>query len=266
MPDELDERIRRAIQAEISDLPFDVSEQMVEDRLARSAVHWMSRVGTVLATIAVLAVAVTVGIAATRPPSSGFGGPPPTTAVTGSDRTPSPPSSSQPEATNSPAASLHVSGIEVVGPEVHQPDPASEDQAVAFSTAWQFAMDNPDDFGYPWLDTATGALELTAVSEQARTLAVEELAPLLGDVSYSIRNVALSYAQLEEIKDAVTYLAAEGVDGAELVWQTEPDFRNNRIIVTMSELHDGLLIELASRYGAQAVAVRVEPNPGIEGQ
>jgi hypothetical protein len=75
-----------------------------------------------------------------------------------------------------------------------------------------------------------------------------------------IRDVAHSYAELEQIRDDVTYLRAEGVVDAELIYIVIPDHRDNRTMIVISEMSRPLLEELARRFDPDAIAVQVDPN------
>lgn len=154
------------------------------------------------------------------------------------------------------ADGLHPSGLHIVGPQVFQTAASNEDQASRFSMALQLAMDHPESFGYPNLDASTGVIEISMVNEDARALA-GVLEPRLQPLAF--RNVTRSFGELQAIGDEISRFAQAGVDGAELLWKTEPDHINNRIVATVTELHEGLFFELASRFGTESVAVRVNP-------
>ena len=141
--------------------------------------------------------------------------------------------------------------------EITQAHPTNEKQAQAFDDALQFAGENPTDVGYPWIDPANDALVLSATTPKGRALLAATPALSLQD---RIRDVTFSYGQLEGIKDEVTTLAGEGVPDAELIYQTAPDHKNNRVIITVSELSERLLKDLAERYGTEAIALQVDPD------
>ena len=151
---------------------------------------------------------------------------------------------------------LDPSGIELVS-KVTQARPTSAKQAQAFDDAMQFASSHPSDFGYPWIDPASGTLELSAATSKATALLAAT--PEIGQ-SGVIRDVPLSFGQLEEIKHEVTTLAAAGVADADLIYQTAPDHKSNRIVITMSAMSERLLKTLASRYGTEAIAVQIDPD------
>jgi len=129
----------------------------------------------------------------------------------------------------------------------------------AFDQVLRLAMAHPSDFGYPWIDLATNEVVFSVVTSDGRNFAAEAKATL--EVPYRIREVDWTYAQLQQIQHDVTFLLSEGVSDAELIFMVMPDQRDNRTLVVMSELSRPLLEELANRFGADAIAVRVDPNP-----
>ena len=80
------------------------------------------------------------------------------------------------------------------------------------------------------------------------------------DVKYCLLtwSTSISIADLDRIAYEVTELRGAVKDG-QLIFMTEPDELNNRIIVTLSEMSDSLMWTLSSRFGAESVAVRVDP-------
>lgn len=95
----------------------------------------------------------------------------------------------------------------------------------------------------------------------------DQRAGILEEVSFqdaglttSITRASASVAQLDQIADDITRLQIDGVAHANLIYMTEPDQENNRIIITVSELNSDLMKALASRYGTQLIAVRVRPG------
>ena len=141
---------------------------------------------------------------------------------------------------------------------VMQIHPTSEAEATAVSLALQFAMDHPDDVAFPWIDRKDGRLQLTSVNA-AGTALVTDLADLIAVPSQN-RLATRSFGEVTRIANEVTLLRGTGVPGEDLIYKVEPDWRDNRVIVTISELNDGLLKELASQFGQDAVAVRVNPD------
>ncbi len=154
-------------------------------------------------------------------------------------------------------------GIALVGPEAIQVRPADEDQANAFNAALELAYAHREDLGYPWLDSASGVLELSFATGLGETVAAEAVDGLsAGGRTVRLRPAPASIAELDALADAVTRLNAAGVPGADRIWMTEPDQKNNRIVVTVSEAPEELLDALAARFGTELIAVRIEgPAP-----
>lgn len=129
-----------------------------------------------------------------------------------------------------------------------------------FNEAYQFALDHPADLGWPWVDSTSGELVLSAASMRGRSL-LEAAAANLG-VPYRIREVAHSVEELRRIQEAVTRLRAEGVVDAHLIFQTLPDERDNRTLIALTAMSEQLVQELVERFGADAIAIRVDPSRG----
>jgi hypothetical protein len=106
------------------------------------------------------------------------------------------------------------------------------------------------------VDTSSGGILLSATTSRGRDL-LEELGRTLG-LPYRLREVKYSFADLARIQEEVTSLRAEGVPGAELIWKSFPDYRDNRIAIVLDHEDDALLAELASRFGAGAIAIKYE--------
>ena len=175
------------------------------------------------------------------------GAPPPTAAP--------PPVGS---AVASAGASLDPTGILIVGPD-YQLQSGSKDEAasMAFSQALQLAeQGNPSDLGYPWIDPATGGLVVSAATAHGRAL----LESTTFGVPIRIRDVAHSCAELRKIQDDATFLNGQGVSDAVLIYQTGPDFRDNRAWITIARLSRPLLDELARRFPPDALIVVVDPT------
>jgi hypothetical protein len=68
--------------------------------------------------------------------------------------------------------------------------------------------------------------------------------------------------ELQQIQDDATFLAAQGVPDADLIYQTLPDERDNRALLVIRSMSQELLDALAKRYPADAVAVQVKPTRG----
>jgi hypothetical protein len=169
-----------------------------------------------------------------------------------------PPSSLAPSA----AGNLDSTGILLVAPgEQVQGRPPNEAVAQAHSDALVMAEANGQDFGYPWIDPATGELVLSAATVRGRQL----LEAAGFTVPHRIRNVAHGFEVLERIKDDATLLGARGVEGARLIFMTGPDHRDNRALIVISKMSRPLLDYLAAHYPPDAIAVQVDPTFGGAG-
>jgi hypothetical protein len=155
-------------------------------------------------------------------------------------------------------ASVDQTGILIVGPD-YQKQSGSQDEAVAaaFDQALQLAeQSNPNDLGYPWIDPSTGELIVSAATARGRTL----LENASFGVPVRIRDVAHNCAELLKIQDEATRLYAQGVTDAALIYQTGPDYRDNRAWITIARLSRPLLDELARRFPPDALIVVVDPT------
>jgi len=147
-----------------------------------------------------------------------------------------------------------------VGVAAMQVVPRSEAQAQAFDDAYWYARKHSQDIGYPWIDTNTGTLLVSAATKHGVSLLQgARKGGLRGDGPRRIRVVQSSLADLDAIADKVTRLAVEGVPDAELIYRTEPDQQANRIIITISRESDRLIRELTQMFGPDAIAIRINP-------
>jgi hypothetical protein len=136
-----------------------------------------------------------------------------------------------------------------------QPADLSEEMGRVVESAWQFAEDHPKDVGYPWVDPATGEIVLSAATDQGQALLEAEATTL--SVPYRFRQVGYSFDDLMEIQHEATLLREKGVPGADLIWATYPDQRDNRTVIRITHMDEKLLAELAARYGGDAIAIEV---------
>ncbi len=148
-------------------------------------------------------------------------------------------------------------GIPVVT-SVTQGRPTSEEQAQAFSDAFDFAEMHPNDVGYPWIDPKTDALELSAASARGR----ENLTTFRASIATPtrIRDVTRSFGELEALKHEITTLRAQGVPDADLLFKSTPDHKNNRIVIGVTKPSATLFRALRDRYGTGAIALLVDPD------
>ncbi len=164
-------------------------------------------------------------------------------------------------ATPYPGETLDPSGISLVGLTPYQVRTINDQQAQAYSSAMDLAQRNPNDMGYPWLDTATNVLTFAPTTGRGESLAVAATtAATTGSVSRSIQPAQASIARLSNIADLVTRLNAKGVAHADLIWKTSPDEEHNRTIITVSALNSDLMSTLATSFGTNLIAVRIDPH------
>lgn len=168
-------------------------------------------------------------------------------------------------------ASSHGS-IDIVGPVDRNPPRMLEELAQASSDALWLADSNPNVFGYPWPDRATGQIVLSPTNAVGDGLARSWAAngARIGgpkpttlrapSVPVRIRAATRSVAQLERIREDAHLLVRARVRDAELIYATEPDREHNRIIISIDRMSADLLSALAARYGTEAIAVRIEPR------
>ncbi len=159
-------------------------------------------------------------------------------------------------ASPTPSASVGPPGILFIEPgEKVQGRPPTEELKVVMSNAQVLAENHGDDLGYPWFDATTGELVLSVVTPRGRELidAAGITAP------YRIRVVAHGAGVLRRIQDDATFLRAQGVPGAELIYSTVPDWRDNRAMIVISAASQPLLDALIARYPPDALAVQVNP-------
>lgn len=131
---------------------------------------------------------------------------------------------------------------------------------MAFSDALVLAQANGKDLGYPWVD-ASGVLVLSAVTPHGRDLI--QAARIA--VPNRVRDVTHGARELQQILDDATFLGSKGVPGAELIFMTVPDYRDNRALIVISSMSGPLLEYLAAHYPIDALAVQVDPNVGAPG-
>ena len=166
-----------------------------------------------------------------------------------------PPSSTVPSA----AANVDSTGILLIAPgEQVQGRPPNEAVAQAHSDAMVMAEANGLDLGYPWIDPATGELVLSAATPRGRQLI--DAAGI--DVPHRIRSVEHGLKTLEAIKDGVTFLGGQGIEGADLIFMSGQDHRDNRALIGIREMSRPLLDYLAAHYPADAIAIQVDPTFG----
>ena len=84
-------------------------------------------------------------------------------------------------------------------------------------------------------------------------------------VPYRVRDVTHGAGELRRILDDATFLGSRGVPGAELIYRTVPDHRDNRALIVIGSMSRPLLEYLAAHYPIDALAVQVDPSGGAAG-
>jgi hypothetical protein len=157
-----------------------------------------------------------------------------------------------------PSANLDATGILLVGVgEQVQGGPATEAFKMAFSDALVLAEANGNDLGYPWIDSS-GVFFVSAVTPHGRDLI--QAARIA--VPYRVGDVTHGAGELRDIMDDATFLGSRGVPGAELIFRTVPDHRDNRALIGIGSMSRPLLEYLAAHYPIDALAVQVDPSGG----
>jgi hypothetical protein len=135
---------------------------------------------------------------------------------------------------------------------------------LAYDRAYRFAQEHADDLGYPWDDRGNLTLVVSVVTPRGRELA-EQWSGLGWEVRVRTRVVALSFAELERIKDDAIEIARMGLPGSEYIRLTMGDGEHNRVIVGVQRLTDEVAAAIVARYGTEAVAVQIDPGYGLFG-
>ena len=164
---------------------------------------------------------------------------------------------SPPSPSAQPSASADASGILLVQPgDKLQTGPPSEEGKQLLSDLLVLAQNNGNDLGYPTWDATTGEIVVSVVTPHGGdlTTAAGIRAP------YRIRSVTHGVGLIEQIKDDATFLRGRGVPGAELIYATFPDYRDNRAVIVISAPSQPLVDALTARYPADALAIEVNPN------
>ena len=157
----------------------------------------------------------------------------------------------------SPSSNHDSTGILLVhvGEQVQGGGSASEEVKVAFSDALVLAEANGDDLGFPWVD-ALGGFVVSSVTPHGRDL----IKAAHITVAYHVRDVTRGAAELQKIQDDATLFASQGVAGSELIYETIPDYRDNRALIVISSMSRPLLDYLAAHYPVDALAIQVAPR------
>jgi hypothetical protein len=166
------------------------------------------------------------------------------------------------------AVQVDTAGIPLIT-KLEHPEPRDEAQAQAMSDALVFAMEHPDDVGYPWLDPDSGKIVLSAASKDGTGLLRDARAGV--NEATAQREVSFSFGALEGIKHDATTLRAKGVKDADLIYMTGPDPRTNRVTIVVSAASTRLFKSLANLYGTTAIELMIDDSmrgaqPGFDRQ
>ena len=151
---------------------------------------------------------------------------------------------------------VHPSGILVLAasPASFLPDEPSPAVAAAWSDAYDLAIKNPDDFGYPQVLTAAGTatVELRAVTAKGAALGVA--------LGKAVSRSPFSFARLEAIKEEAIGADEAALPSASAIWATLPNPAANRVRIVVDQLYNDLLYALAEKYDPRAIEVQVQPR------
>lgn len=156
-------------------------------------------------------------------------------------------------------------GFEVVGSDAIQARAMPAKEQSVWNAAFTLAMNSPNDYGYPWLEPGSETIRLTPITERGRAAAEEASKQFDREIDVEFGGSTMSIADLDRLSVAVTDLIAAGAPDANLMWRTEPDHLNNRLVVTMSDATPNLMRTLADKFGTERLAVRIEPAPDYAG-
>jgi hypothetical protein len=183
---------------------------------------------------------------------------------------PAPP---RPEARHASGIALPTPRLFCYGPPVYEP------LAKAYGDARMLAESHPNDFGYPWDDRVKRELVISITGPTGEAFARSWMASGATYTSaYSggtkstflpqpvvpvrFRTVTRSYAQLAKLQDDIIEAIRGGLLGDATVSSFGPDDEHNRIVIEVQRLSDASASALASRFGTEAIAVRVDPRSG----
>jgi hypothetical protein len=150
-------------------------------------------------------------------------------------------------------------GLDIVGPDVLQFRPSSEEEAMVFAELLSFALEHPEELGYPLTGATGGTFLIPVTNAQGAALVRDAQLPGTLASAHTVSSIPAhaSIARLTEVANEVTALSEMDVPDADLLWKTEPDQINGRIIVTVRQESPALFAALSQRYG-DLVAVRIE--------
>lgn len=206
-------------------------------------------------TRAVLAAAAVVLVAATPEP-----GPP--------CPSPEPP---RPEARHPSGLALPTSLPRCFGAPVYEP------LNKAHSDALLVAESHSNELGYPWADHVRRELIISVTGPAGEEVARAWLssgatytAPSVAkstflpppSVPVHMRTVPRSYAQLGKLMDDIIDATRAGLADGNAIRSIGADGEHDRVVIEVQYLTDALATALASRFGTEAIAIRVDPTSG----
>ncbi len=172
----------------------------------------------------------------------------------------------------------HASGIALPTPLPRcYGAPVYEPLNTAHSDARLLAESHPNEFGYPWADHVKRELILSVTGPAGEALAREWIASggtytaaSVGkstflpqpSVSVRIRTVPRSYAQIGKLMDDIIDATRAGLPDSDAIRSIGPDSEHDRVVIEVQYLTDALAAALASRFGTEAIAIRVDPMSG----
>jgi hypothetical protein len=170
----------------------------------------------------------------------------------------------------------HASGLALPTPRLFcYGAPVYEPLNKAQSDAWLLAESHPNDFGYPWGDHVKRELLISVTGPTGEALARAWMASgatyappgstkssFLAQpvVPVRFRTVTRSFAQLAKLQDDLIAAFRAGLLADATVSSLGPDSEHDRIVIEVQRLTDASATALASRFGTEAIAVRVDPR------
>jgi len=179
---------------------------------------------------------------------------------------PNPP---RPEARHASGLALPTPIPRCFGPSIDEP------LAIAYSSARSLAESHPRDFGHPWADRARGELVISVIGPTGEALArawmasgatyasgTKETLLARPTVPVRFRTVTRSFAQLAQLEDDIVAALRAGLLPDSSVRSFGVDDEYDRIVMDVQYLSDAFASALVSRFGTEAIAVRVDPTYG----
>lgn len=172
----------------------------------------------------------------------------------------------------------HASGLALPTPLLFcYGRPVYEPLNKAHSDARLLAENHPNEFGYPSADHVKRELIISVTGPTGEALAREWLAsgatytaPNVAKSTFlpqpavpvRIRIVTRSFAQLGKLMDDIIDATRAGLPDSSAIRSVGPDDEHDRVVIEVQYLSDALATALASRFGTEAIAVRIDPASG----